>query len=61
MLGTNANAATPTAFRPGDHIVYPAHGVGRVMGVEKQSVAGIAARLDRDSVVAGADALDWHV
>jgi CarD family transcriptional regulator len=33
--------ATPTAFRPGDHIVYPAHGVGRVMGVEKQSVAGI--------------------
>src|SRR5690606_35491839 len=30
-----------TAFRPGDHIVYPAHGVGRVMGVEKQSVAGI--------------------
>jgi CarD family transcriptional regulator len=30
-----------TAFRPGDHIVYPAHGVGRVMGVEKQAVAGI--------------------
>ena len=29
------------AFRPGDHIVYPAHGVGRVMGVEKQAVAGI--------------------
>src|SRR5262249_60978420 len=35
--------ATPTAsFRPGDHIVYPAHGVGRVMGVEQQSVAGIS-------------------
>jgi CarD family transcriptional regulator len=32
---------TPTPFKPGDHIVYPAHGVGRVMGVEKQSVAGI--------------------
>jgi CarD family transcriptional regulator len=31
----------PIAFRPGDHIVYPAHGVGRVMGVEKQAVAGI--------------------
>ena len=41
MLGTAATAATPNAFRPGDHIVYPAHGVGRVMGVEKQSVAGI--------------------
>jgi CarD family transcriptional regulator len=36
-----ANATPSTAFRPGDHIVYPAHGVGRVMGVEKQSVAGI--------------------
>jgi CarD family transcriptional regulator len=36
-----ANAQMPTSFRPGDHIVYPAHGVGRVMGVEKQSVAGI--------------------
>ncbi len=34
-------AAMPTSFRPGDHIVYPAHGVGRVMGVEKQSVAGL--------------------
>jgi CarD family transcriptional regulator len=40
MLGTST-AATPNSFRPGDHIVYPAHGVGRVMGVEKQSVAGI--------------------
>ena len=35
-------AATPSSFRPGDHIVYPAHGVGRVMGVEQQSVAGLA-------------------
>ncbi len=34
-------ANPPLAFRPGDHIVYPAHGVGRVMGVEKQSVAGL--------------------
>jgi CarD family transcriptional regulator len=39
MQATNA---TPSgSFRPGDHIVYPAHGVGRVMGVEKQAVAGI--------------------
>ena len=41
MLISSTNAAPPNAFRPGDHIVYPAHGVGRVMGVEKQSVAGI--------------------
>jgi CarD family transcriptional regulator len=34
-------AAMLNSFRPGDHIVYPAHGVGRVMGVEKQSVAGL--------------------
>ncbi len=34
--------ATPQiAFKPGDHIVYPAHGVGRVLGVEKQTMAGI--------------------
>ncbi|MES1199139.1 MAG: CarD family transcriptional regulator [Pseudomonadota bacterium] len=36
-----ATATPPTAFKPGDHIVYPAHGVGRVMGVEKQTMAGI--------------------
>jgi CarD family transcriptional regulator len=33
-------ASTTTTFKTGDHIVYPAHGVGRVVGVEKQSVAG---------------------
>ena len=27
-------------FKKGDHIVYPAHGVGRVVGVEKETVAG---------------------
>lgn len=29
-----------TAFKKGDHVVYPAHGVGRVTGVEKETVAG---------------------
>src|ERR1044072_5741986 len=28
-------------FRTGEHIVYPAHGVGRITGVETQEVAGI--------------------
>jgi CarD family transcriptional regulator len=41
MLISSTTATPPNSFRPGDHIVYPAHGVGRVMGVEKQSVAGI--------------------
>ena len=35
-------ATPPASFRPGDHIVYPAHGVGRVMGVEQQAVAGLS-------------------
>ena len=29
-----------TSFKKGDFIVYPAHGVGRVTGVEKDTVAG---------------------
>ncbi|MET0293654.1 MAG: CarD family transcriptional regulator [Phenylobacterium sp.] len=29
------------AFSVGDHVVYPAHGVGRVQGIETQEVAGL--------------------
>ena len=29
-------------FTSGDHVVYPAHGVGRIAGVETQDVAGIS-------------------
>lgn len=36
-----AAASAPGAFKTGDHIVYPAHGVGRVTGIEKQTVAGL--------------------
>jgi len=28
------------SFKKGDYIVYPAHGVGRVVGVEQETVAG---------------------
>ena len=38
---TTMTAMPQTGFKPGDHIVYPAHGVGRVLGVEKQTMAGI--------------------
>jgi CarD family transcriptional regulator len=31
----------PGGFSVGQHVVYPAHGVGRVTGVETQSVAGM--------------------
>ncbi len=28
------------SFAPGDYVVYPTHGVGKVVAVEKQSIAG---------------------
>ena len=30
-----------SGFKTGEHIVYPAHGVGRIVGLETQEVAGI--------------------
>ncbi len=32
-------------FRPNDHVVYPAHGVGRIMSIEEQEIAGISMEL----------------
>jgi CarD family transcriptional regulator len=32
-------------FSIGDHVVYPAHGVGRVQGIESQEVAGMKLEL----------------
>ena len=29
-------------FSVGDHVVYPAHGVGSIQGVETQEVAGMS-------------------
>ena len=28
-------------FKPGDHVVYPTHGVGSVQGIERETVGGI--------------------
>jgi CarD family transcriptional regulator len=47
------NAAKPTpaskeakqTFKVNDHIVYPAHGVGRIVSIEKQHIAGIVSEL----------------
>jgi CarD family transcriptional regulator len=33
---------TEYEFRIGDHVVYPAHGVGTVVGVEHQDVVGVS-------------------
>ncbi|MDT0681910.1 CarD family transcriptional regulator [Roseicyclus sp. F158] len=32
-------------FRPNDYVVYPAHGVGQIVSIEKQEVAGISLEL----------------
>ena len=28
-------------FRPNDYVVYPAHGVGQIVSIESQEIAGI--------------------
>jgi len=45
-----------TAFTPGDHVVYPTHGVGKVLGVEDQEIAGeklelIIIEFDKDRMI----------
>ena len=32
-------------FNTGDFVVYPTHGVGKVLGIEKQEIAGLALKL----------------
>jgi CarD family transcriptional regulator len=34
-----------TDFRPNDYVVYPAHGVGRILSIEEQEVVGIKLEL----------------
>jgi CarD family transcriptional regulator len=43
--GTNKKTGSRAAFRPTEHVVYPAHGVGQVVGVEEQEVAGLKLEL----------------
>jgi CarD family transcriptional regulator len=45
--------AKDTEYAAGDYVVYPTHGVGRVMGVQKQEIAGdklelIIIKFDKD-------------
>lgn len=44
---------TKDAFKAGDYVVYPTHGVGKVSGIEKETIAGqdlrlIVVNFDRD-------------
>ncbi len=42
---TPASKEAKQTFKVNDHVVYPAHGVGRIVGIEKQMIAGIANEL----------------
>ena len=42
MKGYTMSKTSVHEFSVGDHVVYPAHGVGEVKGVETQTVAGMA-------------------
>ncbi|ETX15662.1 CarD family transcriptional regulator [Roseivivax halodurans JCM 10272] len=37
--------AKKSEFHPNDYVVYPAHGVGQIMSIEEQEVAGITLEL----------------
>ncbi len=37
--------ARKTEFRPDDYVVYPAHGVGQIISIEEQDVAGLTLEL----------------
>ena len=32
-------------FRPNDYVVYPAHGVGQIISIEEQEIAGLSLEL----------------
>ena len=37
--------AQRASFKPGEHVVYPAHGVGRIVAIDEQTVAGFKLEL----------------
>ncbi|MGQ3673432.1 CarD family transcriptional regulator [Xanthobacter sp. TB0136] len=44
-MSTKKNAQARLGFKTGEHIVYPSHGVGRIMAIEEQEVAGFKLEL----------------
>jgi len=45
VKATPASREAKQTFKVNDHVVYPAHGVGRIVGIEKQHIAGITNEL----------------
>jgi len=55
MAQKPANVKVKIEFAAGDHVVYPTHGVGRVLRIEKQTIAGfdldlMVVEFDRDKM-----------
>ncbi|MFG1358691.1 CarD family transcriptional regulator [Xanthobacter pseudotagetidis] len=44
-MSTKKSAQARLGFKTGEHIVYPSHGVGRIMAIEEQEVAGFKLEL----------------
>ncbi|WP_425092097.1 CarD family transcriptional regulator [Tropicimonas sp. S265A] len=40
-----SKATKSNEFRPNEYVVYPAHGVGQIVSIEEQEIAGIALEL----------------
>src|SRR5215813_11838847 len=52
----NSNTKTKHEFKANDHVVYPTHGVGKIMKIEEQEVAGVKLELfvitfDKDKMI----------
>ena len=52
-MGKSKSTAKEFAYSPGDYVVYPTHGVGKVSSIEKCEIAGHSLQLfvisfDRD-------------
>ena len=44
-MTTAKKASTKQGFKTGEHIVYPSHGVGRIVSIDEQEVAGFKLEL----------------
>ncbi len=45
VVGKSMTKTKKLEFRPNDFVVYPAHGVGRIISIEEQEIAGISLEL----------------
>ena len=45
MTTQQKKSSTRQGFKTGESIVYPAHGVGRIVGIEEQEIAGMSLEL----------------